>query len=167
MNYKKVPKENLPELRCRPEEVDLILKVFAMSDTCDEMVLSQAFKKRLDAIPHATTGMKMMAGRMLQLSYDLVATLPEAKRRSILRMAPHMKFKVYHAAPASAVGEDEVVMDYTDVTTLCKYAHQNCDICFEKSCNNCPLGKVFDQCLTYDRDKNESWATWEGWSRMK
>lgn len=166
MNYNKVPKPNLPELRCYPEEIDLILKVFAMSDTIDEMLVTPSFKRRLDAIPHATTGMKMMGGRMLQLAFDLVATLPDAKKRSISRMAPHMKFKVYHAAPASSLGEDECVIRHEDASLLCKYASHNCDICFDGNCNNCELGKLFDEVMTYDRERNESWATYN-WGRNR
>lgn len=164
MNYNKRPKLNLPELKCYPEEVDLILKVFAMSDTIDEMLVTPSFKKRLDAIPHATTGMKMMNGRMLQLAYDLVATLRDSKKASILRMSPYMKFKVYHAAPASALGENECIVGYDDLNLLCKYASRNCDICFDGNCNSCELGKLFDRVMIYDRERDESWSTYN-WKR--
>lgn len=164
MNYNKQPKPNLPELKCYPEEVDLILKVFAMSDTCDEMLATPSFKRRLEAIPHAATGMKMMSGRMLQLAYDLVATLRGPKRVSILRMSPYMKFKVYHAAPASSMGEDECIVGYEDLMSLCQYASRNCDICFDGNCNNCELGRLLDRVMTHDRERDESWSTYN-WKR--
>lgn len=165
MDYNKVPKPNLPELKCYPEEIDLILKVFAMSDTCEEMLATPSFKRRLDAIPHAATGVKQVNGRMLQLAFDLVATLNDSKKRSIARMAPHMKFKVYHGAPASALGDDECIVGYDDLHLLCKYASRNCDICFDGNCNSCELGKTFDRVMTHEREWNESWATYGGWKK--
>lgn len=163
MNRDKNPKPNLPVLKSYPEEIDMILKFFAISDTIDDALNERSFRRRLDAIPNATSGLKMTSGRMLQLLYDLVATLPEAKRNSILRMSPHMKYKVYLNPPVSKVGDEKTVMANEDLGLLCSYAHRNCDICFERNCNNCKLGKVFDHILAYDRDKDESWATWEGW----
>lgn len=165
MNKNKTPKPNLPVVKCYPPEVDMILKFFAISDTVDDALEMPEFKRRLDAIPQATSGLKMISGRMLQLVYDLVATLPEAKKKSILRMAPHMKFKVYHAAPASEVGEGTTVVETEDLDTLARYAKMNCDMCFDGNCNNCKLGKVFDKVMTYDRDYHEKWSTWSGWSK--
>lgn len=162
MNDKK-PKPNLPVLKSYPDDVELILKFFAISDTFDDALECQAFKRRLDAIPNATQGVKMMNGRTLQMLYDLVATLPDDKKRSILRMSKHMKYKVYHATPASELGSGETVINTDDLNTLCKFAKQNCDVCFNGNCNNCELGKIFDSVFTYSRDKDESWATWEGW----
>ena len=167
MNYNKTPKPNLPQLKCYPDEIDMILKFYAVSDTIDDALALPEFKRRLAAIPHAEAGLKMVNGRMLQLLFDLVATLPEAKRMSILRMSQHMKYKVYHATPASAVGEGEAVIEIEDLNTLCKQARMNCDVCFERTCNNCPLGKVFDKVMPYDREYHESWSTWEGWSKLK
>ena len=163
MNREKNPKPNLPVLKSYPEEIDMILKFFAISDTIDDALNERSFRRRLDAIPNATSGLKMTSGRMLQLLYDLVATLPEAKRKSILRMAPYMKFKVYHAAPASACGDGTTILDVEDLDILCHYAKMNCDMCFDGNCNQCKLGKVFDKVMMYDREKNESWSTWEGW----
>lgn len=165
MNTNKTPKPNLPEIKCYPPEIDMILKFFAISDTIDDAIHMPEFSKRLDAIPHAKSGLKMMSGRMLQLVYDLVATLSEPKRKSILRMAPHMKFKVYHAAPASACGDGTTILDVEDLSVLCHYAKMNCDMCFDGNCNQCKLGKVFDKVMMYDREKNESWSTWEGWGK--
>ena len=167
MNYDKTPKPNLPQLKCYPDEIDMILKFYAVSDTIDDALTLKEFKRRLDVIPHAEAGLKMMNGRMLQLLYDLMATLPEAKRKSILRMSTHMKYKVYHAAPASEVGDGEAIIEIEDLNTLCKQARMNCDICFERSCNSCPLAKVFDKVLPYDRERYERWCDWEGWSKLK
>ena len=165
MNKHKTPKPNLPVVKCYPPEVDMILKFFAISDTVDDALEMPEFKRRLAVIPHAETGLKMTSGRMLQLVYDLVATLPEAKRNSILRMAPYMKFKVYHAAPASEVGEGNTIIDTEDLDTLARFAKMNCDMCFDGNCNKCKLGKIFDKVMTYDREYHEKWSTWPGWSR--
>ena len=141
MNREKNPKSNLPVLKSYPEEIDMILKFFAISDTIDDALNERSFRRRLDAIPNATSGLKMTSGRM----------------------SPHMKYRVYLNPPVSKVGDEKTVMANEDLGLLCSYAHRNCDICFERNCNNCKLGKVFDHILAYDRDKDESWATWEGW----
>ena len=165
MNTNKTPKPNLPEIKCYPPEIDMIRKFFAISDTIDEALAMPEFKRRLDAIPHATAGLKMTSGRILQLVHDLVATLPESKQVSILRMAPYMQFKVYCAAPASVYGDGTTILDVEDLDILCYYAKMNCDMCFDGNCNQCKLGKVFDKVMTYDREKDESWSTWEGWGK--
>ena len=167
MNAKKSPKPNLPQLKCYPPEIDMIFKLFAVSDTLDDALELPEFKKRLAVIPHAEAGLKMMNGRILQLLYDLVATLPEPKKKTILRMSTNMKYKVYHGTPASVIDEGEATIEMEDLNTLCKQARMNCDVCFERTCNNCPLGKVFDKVLPYDRERHESWSTWEGWGKIK
>lgn len=165
MSKDKSPKPNLPVIKCYPSEIDMILKFFAISDTIDDALKMPEFTRRLAAIPHAELGLKMTGGRMLQLVYDLSATLPEPKRKSIIRMSRFMKYKVYHAAPASDCEKGTTIIEMGDLDTLCRFAKLNCDMCFNKSCNQCPLGKVFDKIMPYDRDKHESWSTWEGWGQ--
>lgn len=167
MNKKKNPKPNLTVLKTYPEEIDMILKFFAISDTIDDALSEPSFRRRLDAIPNATSGLKMTSGRILQLLYDLSATLPETKRNSIIRMSPHMKYKVYLNPPVSKVGNDKTVIAKDDLGLLCQYAHMNCDFCLEPHCNNCKLAKVFDHIIAYDRDKDESWSTWSGWADIE
>lgn len=163
MDKNKQPKPNLPVIKTHNDEIELILKLFAVSDTLDDALENESFVKRLEAIPNAYSGVRMMNGRALQLLYDLVATLPDCKKRAILRMSKNMKYKVYFNAPVSKEKDGEVIMSNEDLGKLLKYAHQNCDICLKNSCNGCELGKVFDRTLSHYRDKDESWATWEGW----
>ena len=163
----KYPKPNLPVLKCRDDDFEFILKFFALSDTLDDAIACEHFKKRLEAIPHALSGVKMMQGRMLQMVNDLVATMPANKRKSLLRMSSGMKYRVYCRMPASKVESSDTVLSNVELGTLCKFAKQgHCDICLERNCNKCKLGKVFDSVMMYDRDKHESWANWSGWGNM-
>jgi hypothetical protein len=167
MDKEVTPKPNLPVLKCRDEDFEYILKFFAVSDTLDEALESPNFVKRLEAIPHAMTGVRMMSGRMLQMVTDLTATMPENKRRSLFRMKSGMRYRVYCRIPAHKVECSDTVLSNEELGVILKYANiGNCDICFEQNCNRCKLGKVFDNIMMYDREKHETWATWEGWANM-
>lgn len=82
-------------------------------------------------------------------------------------MSKYMKYKVVCGVQASTAGENMTVMDISELDTLCAFAHEHCMMCIDGNCNQCRLGKTLDQCMTYDRKKNESWATWEGWTNFK
>lgn len=167
MRDDKMPKPNLPELKAYPDDYEMILKMFAISDTFDDALIMPNFKRRLDAIPHATSGMRMMQGRMLQMVNDLVATLPAKKRLSLLRMSDGMKYRVYCRMPAAKVESSDTVLSNDELGTLLKFAKAgNCDICFDHNCSRCALGKVFDSVLTHDRNDDETWANWSGWGNM-
>lgn len=167
MKEEKTPKPNLPVIKAYPDDFEMILKCFAISDTIDDALANENFKRRLDAIPHATSGMRMMQGRMLQMVHDLTATLPFIKRRSLLRMHGGMKYRVYCRMPVGKLESGDAVLSNDELGALCKFAKAgNCDVCFEQNCNRCKLGKLFDSILPYDRDKDETWSNWIGWVDM-
>ena len=162
MNEKK-PKPNLPVIKCDSGDIDYILKLCAATTVLDQVLTDPDFKRRLDAIPHASTGVKMMYGRMFQLVMDLVGTIPEPKRDTVIRLGNNMKFRVYHGRPASVDPKRETLLLTDDLNCLCNYAKMNCDMCFDGNCNSCKLGKTFDRVMPYSRDRHERWSTWEGW----
>ena len=66
MDKNKQPKPNLPVIKTHNDEIELILKLFAVSDTLDDALENESFVKRLEAIPNAYSGVKMV--QMLNLS---------------------------------------------------------------------------------------------------
>lgn len=115
-------------------------------------------EKRVRLIPNGWRDLKCIISMYNRLMDNLVATIPPEKLGSMTRMLPRMKFKVYCGTPASELGDDECIITLKEADVLCRYAHEQCKLCFEDNCSKCPLGKVLDSVMTYDRD-GRSWSS--------
>ena len=163
-NKERTPKPGLPVMQSRSVEIDIIVKLFAAYGVISQ--LSVDMRKRLELIPHALSGVRMMEGRLEQLLYDLCATLPESKRNKVFSMGDYVQYKpVYNIRAAK--DDNEIIMTAEDADILNKYASEWCKMCIDGNCNTCELGKVFDRTLTYNRKRDESWSNWNGWNNFK
>ena len=148
--------KNLPVVRTNKKDID---RIFGMMAGLQELVCaSEEMEKRFRVIPYGWRDLKMCIAVMRKLIDNVVLTVPPEKLLSMQRMLPRMKFKLICGVQPSKMGEDECVISMKDADTLCYYAHEQCKFCVEQKCARCPLAKVLDSVMTYDRN-GVSWAS--------
>lgn len=145
----------IPRMKTNRKNIDRIFGMFAGLQELE--YASKEMEARFRAIPNGWRDLKMIISRLDKLIDGLMATVPVEKLSSMQRMLPHMKFKLLCGIQASTMGEDDCIISLVEANTLARYAHEQCKFCINGSCSQCPLGKVLDSILSYERD-GTSWS---------
>ena len=146
----------LPEIRMRQGEMDGLFAMFAALQEFNG--IKADMRERLKAIPNGYRDLRLTEATMTRLLASIVETIPAEKKRSIRRMLPRMKYKVFFNAPVSQMDEDATAINAHDLALLCRLVHDfYCFLC-DDDCIHCKHGiaKVFDRVFKVDREK--SWA---------
>lgn len=147
---------NIPHIRTNRRELDRILGMCACLQELE--CAGKEMEKRFRAVPNGWRDLRLIVSKLSKLLDDILLTVPPEKLAAMQRMMPRMKFKLVCGPQASQAGNDECILSSADANILCNFAHEYCTVCSNDSaCNQCPLGKVMDNILTYDRD-GRSWA---------
>lgn len=145
----------IERMRTNKDDVALIFGMFAGLQELEKA--SKEMEKRFRLIPNGWRDLKCIISMYDRLMSNIVATVPPEKLVSMTRMLPRMRFKVFCGAQASTAGSDECIITLREADVLCKYAHEQCKLCFKENCSQCDLGRTLDSVMTYDRD-GRSWA---------
>ena len=145
----------IPVIRANSKDLDLIFGLFAAEQELDR--IEHEMERRIKVIPYGLRDLRLVRSLLDKLGTHLLATIQPEKRATMSRMAGHMRYKVICGPEATKITQDEVIFATADMNVLMTYAHKNCEVCLETRCNQCPLGKVFDRNLAYDRN-GRSWA---------
>lgn len=147
---------NIPHIRTNRRELDRILGMCACLQELE--CAGEEMEKRFRAIPNGWRDLRLVISKLSRLLDDILMTVPPEKLAAMQRMMPRMKFKLVCGPQFSEAGNNDCILSSKDANILCNFAHEYCIVCSNDSaCNRCPLGKVLDSILTYDRD-GKSWA---------
>ena len=149
-------KKPIARMRTNKQDVACIFSMFAGLQELEKA--SVEMEKRFRLIPNGWRDLKCIISMYNRLMDNVVATIPVEKLNGVMRMLPRMRFKVYCGVQASELGNDECIITLREADVLCRYAHEQCKLCFEGNCSHCPLGKTLDSVMTYDRD-GRSWSS--------
>ena len=152
---KKTPTPEIPVIRANGHDVDLIFALYAASQELERA--EREIERRFRAIPGGWRDLRLIRTKLANLLPLLKKTVQPEKRRSMDRMAPRMRFRVWCGHEAVRTAPDEVVLAKSELATLMHYSHQECSMCVEQRCGQCRLGKVYDSILLHDRNGG-SWA---------
>lgn len=155
---KTAPRNPLPVIRLRQSELDDIFALFA---TLQELEAAKNdMRERFRAIPNGYRDVRLVEVTLNRLLVDLVATIPQEKLRSIRKMLPNMKYKVYFNGTVSQMCDNATAIDSNDLDVLCRLAHDNCCLLCDDDCSKCKCGlsRVFNHVLKMDRQPGDSWS---------
>lgn len=153
------PAETVPDLPIVRVNGDGINRLFGLYAVCQHLDRLEAEEeKRIRAIPNGWRDLRLCRTLLHKLAKNMRYTMPPEKRGSIDRMASRMRFRVWCGHEPIKTTPDEVVLAEKELDVLVKYARNECKLCIEQKCNQCPLGKTFDSVLDYDRN-GISWAS--------
>lgn len=148
--------KNIPCIRTNRRDLDRILGLCACLQECQ--MAAEEMEKRFRAVPNGWRDLKLVISLLNKLVDNVLLTVPPEKLASMQRMMPRMKFKLVCGPQASQAGNDECIISSQEADTLANFAHEYCMTCAnDTACNQCLLGKVLDNIMTYDRD-GRSWA---------
>lgn len=151
-------KKPIPKLRMRSGEMDGLFALFATLQEIEGV--KSDMRERLKAVPNGYRDIRLVEATLTRLLQDLVTTIPLEKLKSIKRMLPHMRYKVYFYGSVSQMQDNATAIDSKDLATLCRIAHEwNCILC-DNDCDHCKIGlaKIFDSVLKVDREKGQSYS---------
>lgn len=149
------PVPDLPIVRTSGDSIQRLYKLYAACQCLEE--LEAVEEKRVRAIPNGWRDLRLCITTLNKLARKMKFTMPPEKRSTIDRMAPRMRFRTWCGQDAIKTAPDEVVVAEKDLDVLVEYAWNECSMCVEQRCGQCPLGKAFDSVLGYDRNGG-SWA---------
>ncbi len=152
-------KQPLPQLRMRSGEMDGLFALFATLQEIEG--IKSDMRDRLKAVPNGYRDIRLIEVTLTRLLQDLVMTIPSEKLRSIRRMLPMMRYKVYFYGSISQMQDDATAIDSKDLAALCRMVHGwYCVLC-DENCDHCKHGiaKIFDRILKVDREKGQSYSS--------
>lgn len=152
-------KKPLPQLRMRPGEMDGLFALFATLQEIEGV--KSDMRARLQAVPNGYRDIRLVEVTLTRLLTELVKTVPLEKLRSIQRMLPKMKYKVYFNGTVSQMQDNATAIDSKDLAQLCTMVHGwYCVLC-DDNCDHCKhgLAKIFDRVLKADREKGQSYSS--------
>lgn len=149
------PAPDLPIVRANSDSIKRIYNLYAACQCLEELEAKE--EKRIRAIPNGWRDLRMCTAVLRKLSNNMKYTMQPEKRTSVDHMAPRMYFRTWCGHEPVKTTPDEVVLLEKELDVLVEYAWNECSMCVEQQCSQCPLGKTFDSVLGYDRNGG-SWA---------
>lgn len=148
-------REQIPRMKTGRDDINMIFALYAAVHTLEKSI--KIGERRFRAIPNGWRDVKMCRSVLDKLTDRLLMTVPTEKLPGMMRMLPHMHYKVICGVEASKVGSDECIIREDNLNALCKAAHEQCKMCIDGNCNRCTLGRTLDAVMMYDRDGG-SWS---------
>lgn len=148
------PRTDIPVIRDRwTSNAD----IYAMGCAADTMLCAvETLHTRLEAIDRVDD-CKRISEEITQIFHEVVATIPDDKKASLVRMLPHVRYSV---TITPRVAKEQRISHYLleDVATVVLAAHEQCKLCAQpEACRRCQLGRCLDRMLPLDR-QGSSWA---------
>lgn len=139
----------------RSYEVNAVTGLFASLGS-----MKMAEESLMDRLRQTKNGLRDFRCAMsaLRRTIDrMLASFPEEKAISLLRMKEDMGFKTYMSAQAVKREEGLTVMAMDNLNAIVLAAHEYCKVC-DGNCDRCSLGKALDYTIAETRDRGRSWS---------
>lgn len=143
-------------------EIEAITRLMACASEIEYM--QQPLMERLRACTdNGWRDLRMLYSVAKKLVATLSGTLPETKRRTVLKNAASVRIKLVYG-PQAAKDKDVRLLLADDLGVIIAAASEQCKLCMGsgKQCRGCQLGKALDSAAWFDRGAD---AWWEVFSR--
>lgn len=151
-------KRTIPVMRTSGADFDAVLGLYA--SIAELTAVAKVMERRIRSVPGGWRDFRLAQAKLDKLSDDLMLTIPPEKLRNLSKMAHRVRFHMTLGPQATnTVSSNDTVIGFDDLDILIEAARDRCRMCAEWTrgkCDRCPLGKVMDRVLRYDR-KGESW----------
>ena len=147
--------EGIKERPTRGYEINGVVGLFAALGAME--LVEENISGRLKAVKNGMRDYRGAASALWRSLQRLLASMPDEKVESLMRMKDHLGFRTYLNRQVEQSEEGLCVLRMDDLEVLISASHELCKMC-DRDCDACRLGKALDRVEPDSREKGKSWS---------
>ncbi len=147
-------KEGIGKTPTRGYEINAVVGLFACTGAME--MIEGDVKGRLREVKNGLRDWGGAKAGIRKSVQRILATMPDEKVESLLRMKDHLGFRTYLDRRVADGDDGITVIRMDDLEVLISASHEYCKMC-DRDCDRCRLGKALDRVQPETREKGRSW----------